>query len=261
MAPEKSALNATMLPYWSHRGEISVEQGLLLRGVRLIIPKVMQAEMLDRVHDGHQGITKCRERAKQSIWWIGLSTALENIVKSCQKCIENTSDHAEPLLPSEFPSRPFQRVATDLFELNGQPYLLVVDYFSRFIEIAKLSSLGSNAVISHLKSIMARHGIVEILVSDNGPCYCSAEFKKFALTYGFKHITSSPRYPQSNGLAERAVQTIKHMLKKADDPYLALLAYRTTPLHNGFSPSELLMGRKLQTTIPVRSENLTPKMA
>ena len=142
---------------------------------------------------------------------------------------------------------------------NGANYLLAVDYFSRYVEIAKLHSQTSGSIINHLKSIMARHGICEYFHSDGGTYFTSSAFKEFARQYGFKIVTSSPKMAQSNGMIERHVGTIKDMLKKADDPYLALLAYRTTPLHNGFSPAELLMGRKLRTMLPVQPKLLDPK--
>ena len=258
--PEKSALSESLKGYWSHQGEIAFHNGLLLRGSRLIIPHSLQAEMLDKVHEGHQGIAKCRQRAKQSIWWLGISKELEQKVKSCEKCLIGQNDQAEPLLSHEFPKRPWQRLATDLFELKGQMYLLVVDYYSRYIELAKLSGTSAKTVINHMKSIFARHGIPEILVSDGGTCYTAREFAEFAASYGFKHITSNPKLSQSNGLAERSVQTVKHFLKKSEDPYLALLAYRSTPLHNGNSPAELLMSRQLMTPIPTHPKNLTPKL-
>ena len=212
------------------------------------------------VHDGHQGIVKCRERARLSEWWLGWSSQLEAVVKNWQKCIENTNDHAEPLLPTEFPKRPWQKFASDLFELNGQMYLLVIYYFSRYIEIAKLFNTSSQSVINHLKSIFAIHGIPECFMSDGGPQYVSFVFKQFAQSYGFQHIVSSPRYAQSNGLAERGVQTIKMMLKKSDDPYIALLSYRATPLANGYNPAELLMGRKWQTLLLIAPKQLKPKL-
>jgi len=130
-------------------------------------------------------------------------------------------------------------------------YLLVVDYYSRFIEIGRLSSLTAACVITHMKSIFARHGRPDELRTDNGPQYANAEFAAFMADWEIQHVTSSPKFPQSNGEAERAVKTIKDLLSKADDPYKALLEYRKTPLSNGYSPGELSMGRKLQGSLPM----------
>ncbi|RXN18923.1 Transposon Ty3-G Gag-Pol poly [Labeo rohita] len=99
--------------------------------------------------------------------------------------------------------------------------------------------------------MFARHGIPAEVMSDNGPQFSAEYFRKFAKEWGFSHTTSSPRYPQANGEAERTEKTVKDFLSKAADPYLALMEYRATPLTNGYSPAELLMGRKLCTTIPV----------
>ena len=100
-------------------------------------------------------------------------------------------------------------------------------YFSRYmyIEVQSLTSTTSASIIRSLKSIFARHGIPMTMMSDNGPQYSSQEFSSFAEEYQFEHVTSSPHYPQANGLAERAVRTIKGLLQKSTDPYLALLAH------------------------------------
>ena len=115
-------------------------------------------------------------------------------------------------------------------------------------------------MIEWTKSIFARHGIPETVISDNGPQFSSKEYSDFTKLYQFNHVTSSPYFPQSNGEAERAVGTVKNLLRKEKDPYLALLAYRSTPLHNGYSPSELLMSRKLRTTIPISKELRLPQV-
>lgn len=146
----------------------------------------------------------------------------------------------------------------DLFEFDGQTFLLVVDYYSRWIEVKHMPTQTSKRVIRRLKAIMSIHGIPEVVVSDNGPQFASEEFSQFARAYGFTLVTSSPRYPQSNGMAERAVQTVKRLWKKAKDPYLALLLYRNSPLQNGYSPAQLLMSRRLNTRLPTPPSALEP---
>ncbi len=257
--PEKHKLSGILKPYWEVRGQLAVQRGLLMKGSRIVIPSAMRRDMLDKIHQGHQGVSKCRERAKQSIWWPGLSTQLQELVSRCTICAKTRTNRAEPMMPSKLPERPWQKLGMDLFELKGKPYLLVVDYFSRYVEIVKLTSTTSSAIIDHLKSLFARHGIPETVRADNGPQFKAASFARFADEYGFTRTTSSPHYQQSNGEAERLVQTVKNLLVKAEDPYLALLAYRATPLSNGCSPAELLMGRKLRTTLPTVPSELEPK--
>ncbi|KAJ8266788.1 hypothetical protein GJAV_G00134700 [Gymnothorax javanicus] len=196
------------------------------------------------------GVTKCRERAKQTVWWPGLSNQLNDMVLKCRTCIQERTNVKEPLMPTQMPGRPWQSLGADLFTLEGKDYLLIVDYFSRFIEITQLSPTRSTDVVMHVKSIFACHGIPQVFVTDNGPQFSGSHFQTFAADYGFKHVTSSPRFPQSNGEAECAVQTVKRLLKKSSDPYRAFLAYRATRLQNGYSPAELLMGRRLRATVP-----------
>ena len=255
--PSGQFLPGILKPYRSVASELKTRDGLLMRGDRVIIPANLRPEVLDQLHTGHQGISKCRERAKLSVWWPGLSRQLEELVNNCLVCRKFTNQRSEPLMPSALPDLPWQKVGTDLFELKGKPHLLIVDYYSRFIEVAQLHRTTAE-VIQKTKAIFARHGIPEVVVSDNGPQFSSEAYSAFARNYQFEHVTSSPLYPQSNGEAERAVQTVKSLLNKGEDPCLALLSYRSTPLKCGFSPSELLMVRKLRTTVPMTRESLKP---
>ena len=116
--PEKSQLPGPVKVYWLERSDLTVQQGLLMKGNRLVVPLTMRIEVLERLHDAHQGITKCRERATASVWWPGLSHQLEEVVKQCPICIKEWVNPAEPVIPSELPDRPWQKVAADLFELN-----------------------------------------------------------------------------------------------------------------------------------------------
>ena len=151
-------------------------------------------------------------------------------------------------MSSSFPSRPWERLGADLFELARKVYLIVVDYYSRWFEIRRLNDQSSSRVISVLKELFSTHGIPDIIV-----CLFTTE-------YDFIHVTSSPKYPRANGEVERAVRTVKALLCKNEEPYLALLAYRSTPLQNGFSSSELLMGCRLRTKVPVMPSILKPNV-
>ena len=104
--PEKSHLNTVLQPFWQYRGEITAPNGLLMYGTRIIIPSALRMETLDKIHDGHQGITKCRRRALQSVWWPGICTQIESMVKSFRICCKEERPHPLPLVPSEFPSAP-----------------------------------------------------------------------------------------------------------------------------------------------------------
>ena len=258
--PKEKVISHILRPYLSVAGELTIENNLLMRGSRIVIPSSLRKDVLNKIHAGHQGITKCRERTRQSVWWPGISKELEELVNRCHVCCKTQSQRAEPLITTPLPDLPWQKVATDIFEWKKSNYLLIVDYYSRFIEVARLRCMTADEVILHTKSVFARHGIPEEVISDNGPQFSSKLFQLFSHEYGFHHITSCPLYPQSNGEAERAVKTIKALLNKASDPSMALLAYRSTPLQCGFSPAELLMSRKLRTTLPLVRKERIPKV-
>ena len=246
---KQSLVPAALQPYFALRFQLSFHDGLLYRDNRVIVPAGMQAKVLSQIHEGHQGVMKCRARARQSVWWPGLSTAIETFVQNCHTCAEARRNPSEPLQSTPFPEFPWDKVACDLCEVNGKSYLVVVDYFSRYIEVAQLTSTTSAKVISTLDGFFSSHGIPRELVSDNGPQFSSPLFRSFAEDLGFRHRTSSPRFPQSNGEAERAVQTAKQLITKNSDLNAALRAYRTTPLSNGYSPSQLLFGRQIRTSL------------
>lgn len=232
---------------------------VLMKGERLVIPVSMQEDMLSKIHEGHQGMTKCVARAQQSMWWPGVTKQIKQRVENCATCAREAHNAPEPLLTTLLPERPWQRVAVDLFQKDNAMYIVCIDYFSRYIEVANLTTTTTAHVTAKLKSIFARHGVPETVVTDNGPQFSSAEFAAFARDYDFTHTTSSPRYPQSNGEAERAVRTVKSLLEKGEDPHKALMAYRATPLAQGPSPAQLLMGRNIRTTVPVSPAKLKPE--
>ena len=258
--PKKQRVPLHLTPYWKVKDNLTICNNLLLYNSRIVIPKSLQRETLQSIHSGHLGIEKCKKRATTSVWWPGVTQHILQMVQNCGACIKESRQGKEPLVISDLPKYPWQVVGTDLFELNKRNYLLVVDYFSRYPEVIQVTSTTSPTIISALKSVFLRHGIPEIVRSANGPQYSSTEFLSFASSYGFQHCTSSPRFPQSNGQAERSVQTVKNLLKKSHDLYTSLLSYRATPLSwCDRSPAELSMGRRLRTSVPQTDKILIPQ--
>lgn len=253
---------ALVRPYWSMRDHIGIENGLLFKGDRVIIPKDMQKDILDRIHLGHQGIVKCQLRAKGSVFWRNITKDIEQVVKQCSACMENSSsNHKEPLIPHEIPPAPWHTLASDLFELDGHHYILLADAYSKMPFVRHLPKQTSSGVITFLKNIFSTQGVPTKLFTDNGPQYASREFADFASEWDFIHITSSPHYPQSNGFIERMVGTVKSTLEKAQqtnvDPQMALLCLRSTPVDNQLpSPAELLYGRKIRANLPLHSNTM-----
>ena len=159
--------------------------GLLVHGIRIVIPETMRDEVLHRIHEGHQGMVKCNERAKGSVWWPGINSQIQKLVLSCGKCqADRPAQRKEPLIPTTIPHRPWVKVASDFAEFRGQKYMVLVCYYSRFIEISHMNNTTAHSVVNKLKSIFARFGCPEELVTDNGPPFGSGEFREFTRSYG-----------------------------------------------------------------------------
>ena len=254
--------------FWNIRDELAIvddeSSPLVIKGHRIVIPLEQREEILQQLHIGHFGIEKTKQLARDAVYWPRLNTDIESLIARCSICQEHQwAPQKEPMVNRPIPTRPFQMVAVDLFECDGKHYLSLQDYYSRYIEVERLYSTRASFIIMKMKGIMARHGIPEQVFSDNGPQFSCAEFAQFANTWGCIHSTSSPRYPQSNGLAEKAVQTAKRIVMKATasdrDPYIALLEYRTTPISDcGKSTAQLLMSRRLRSILPSTPASLQP---
>ena len=253
-------------PYWQHRETLTVKDGLVLWGEALVIPPAKRERVLHQLNQFHQGITKSQLLARGSFFWPCINKAIKEVVCQCETCTQFQSQNAAaPFTPTPTPSCPWQMCATDIFTLEGINHLVVGNFYSKMILVWCLPPGQSNAnkVISLLKEMFSEHGIPEVLHSDNGPQYMSAQFADFCLSWGTTHETSSPHYPQSNGFAEACIKSVKHTLQWAKyssaDPYLALLALWATPIDTKLpSPAELLYQCRLRTTIPSKICNSDP---
>lgn len=157
-------------------------------------------------------------------------------------------------MPIEVPDRPWSHIACDMLELKNRHYLVTVDRYSKWTELNLLENMTSKNTMKHLKSQFSRYGIPGVFYSDNQSNFVSQEFKDFAKDYGFNCVTSSPTMSNSNGLAERAVQTVKNLLRKASHRWKAMLNYRNTVIDDiGLSPEQMFFNRRLKTTLPISS--------
>jgi hypothetical protein len=247
-------------PYIVAKGQLSVIDGVLAYGDRIVIPPSMRESILEVLHESHQGITKCRENANNAVWWPGIGTDIRQMIERCITCRENRpTQQSEPLVATSLPGRPWEKIAADLLEIKRKHFIVIVDYYSRWIDIKPLPSTTSNAVIGRLKEVFATHGIPDELITDNGPQFVAEEFKQFSRHYKFTHNTTSPHYPQANGEAEAAVKVAKKILMQQNED-IALLNYRNTP-HSAtkMSPAQALFGRSLKTRLPVLAQKLIPQ--
>ena len=153
----------------------------VMQALTSIIPQGWPKSKKDVPHalrQSHQGIVKCKQRARDTLFWPGMSSQIEDKVSKCSTCSQfQRAQPKEPMVIQELPDRPWAKIVSDLFELNGAHYLQSVDYYSKWIEIAKLNNINSYNVICHLKSQFAKYSIPDELISDNGPQYSSLAFK------------------------------------------------------------------------------------
>ena len=175
----------------------------------------------------------------------GLNYQLEKLVLNCELCLKYSQSECkqQPTLSlgQEIPLYAWIKLATDIFHFEGPSYLLIVDYASRFPVVCRLSSMNGHHITTHCKQVFSEYGWPETLISDNGPCYTAEAFTNMMKEYGVNHITSSLHYSQSNGLAEKYVQIVKHLFHKAKeegkDIFKCLMIYHNTPLSSNLSLS------------------------
>uniref|UniRef100_A0A8C5QT05 Gypsy retrotransposon integrase-like protein 1 n=2 Tax=Leptobrachium leishanense TaxID=445787 RepID=A0A8C5QT05_9ANUR len=251
---EKSVFGA----YVKRKEELSVEAGCVLWGARVVIPPPGRTDLLKHLHTTHPGIIRMKGLARSYMWWPKMDADIEAMVKTCTMCQENrNSPQCAPLHPWEVPNLPWRRLHIDYAgPWMGKMFLILVDAYSKWIEAYPLSKSTSAVTIQCLRQSFSQHGIPEMVVSDNGTSFTSMEFQEFMARNGIKHVTTAPYHAASNGLAERAVQTFKGLIKKSSGDSIevkmarALFSYRITPQSTtGKSPAELLCGRKLRSTL------------
>ena len=242
-------------PYKSRIGELSVQDGCILWGSRVVIPPQGRAAILKLLHEGHAGECRTKMLARMYLWWPKLDEDICDMVRSCDRCQELKGKAPEaPLHPWQWPTKPWQRVHADYCTANGWMFLILVDAHSKWMDVYPTRSADSAITIEKLRTSFASWGVPVTLVTDNAQCFLSESFKTFCKVNGIKHLTTPCLSPKSNGLAERAVQTFKNGWYKQISGSVEtkvsrfLFKYRTTP-HSTTqcTPAELFLGRVPRT--------------
>lgn len=245
--------NSDFKYYFKLKNEFYCEEGLLYYRDRIVIPKSLQIKILELMHEGHDGIVKTKQNVRSYFWWKNLDKDIENYVKTCFVCQSCANVPRKEKLakwkPAEFP---FERVHLDFFYFEGKNFLILVDAYSRFMEVWLMNKTDARHVRNVLMKFFSVFGLPSLVVADNGPPFNSQEIREILENNAIKYKNSPPHHPQSNGLAERAVQTIKDKLKKftVDAKYrnldiqekldLILMSYRNTPTSVSKAPSKLI---------------------
>lgn len=203
--------------YMNRRNELTLHQGCLMWGNRVIIPEELQETLLQELHVGHVGIQKMKTLARSYVWWPTLDIDIEGLTKKCSGCMAVKNNPPEaPIHPWEYPCKPWSRVHIDFAgPFLGHMYLVMVDAYSKWPIVSVMKSTTATKTVEVIRSAFADYGLCDEIVSDNGPQFVSSVFKDFLKKNGVRHITSAPYHPKTNGLAERFVQTLKQALKSA----------------------------------------------
>lgn len=201
--------------YYSKKEVLSVEKECVIYEDRTVIPECLRSTTLKILHSNHAGIVNMKKLARQHVYWQGINSDVEKHVFACEACQVFRKDKPKKEYKS-WPeaNKPFERVHLDFFHFEGKAYLIFVDSFSHWLEVRFMKNTDANSLSKELNSIFNIFGYPGLIVTDNGPPFNSHSFVKFLEERDIKKMNSPPYHPASNGSAERAVQTVKSVLRK-----------------------------------------------
>ena len=236
-----------LTPYARRKDELSLQNGCILWGSRVVIPPNLRPRIMSELHSSHACSSRMKELARSYLWWPNLDKDLEELCNSCPDCLSHRANPPKAELHHVDYAGP----------VGGRYFLIIVDAHSKWVDIYHTKGTTSSETISCLQHSFAQFGLPISIVSDNGPYFISQEFQDFIQCRGLRHITTTVYKPSTNGIAERMVQTFKRSLKKlssSSDIQLVIdkfvFNYRLTPHSTtGVSPAELMFGRRLRSRL------------
>ncbi|CAH8575264.1 unnamed protein product [Schistosoma guineensis] len=265
-----TGLDGDLKQLYHRRDSLCVVNECLMFGDRVLVPKSLRSRVLKQFHTGHPGIKRMKSIARSYAYWPLMDQHIVDLVSKCTQCQQAAKCNAKILpVPWPQPEYAWSRIHVNFAgPNNGITYLVVVDAFSKWPEIVPVMPPTTTQTMQLLTEMFSRNGLSDIIVSDNGSQFTSSQFQEFCKRLSIKHFRSPPYHPQSNGQAERFVDTFKRALMKSKGEGTPvetlqnfLFVYRTTPsdmLPQQKSPAEILMGRKLRTIHSLMCPRTTP---
>ena len=249
----KKKLDPKLHPFFNRKTQLTIHQGWILCGLRVVIPQSLRKQVLEEVHSAHAVVVQMKSLARGHVWWPQIDQDIERRTKECQPCQENQRNPAKaPLHPWEMPQQPWKRLHIDFAgPFEGQMWLIIVDACSKWPEVIAMTSTTAVKTVDILRSVFSRYGIPDQIVTDNGPQFTAEEFKQFCVGNGINHTLTAPYHPSTNGEAERFVQTFKTSMQKHNGALQKnlcqfLLHYRSHTT-TGKTPAEIIFGRNIKT--------------
>lgn len=246
--------------FFKRRESLSEADGCLMFLDRMVVPQTLQNAVLKQLHAGHPGMQRMKSIARSYVYWPNIDTDIEDFVRKCSDCAAASKAPVKTTLSSwVIPSQPWTRPHMDYAgPIQGRYFLTLtaVDAYSKWPEIFATTNSTATTTIRKFHECVARFGCPQMIVTDNGTQFDSEIFKQFCGSLGIEHVRTPPYHPQSNGQAERFVDTLKRALSKLGEKNVEealqtfLQTYRYTPnptLPNNISPAEALLGRKVRT--------------
>lgn len=257
--PKLNKSDGEIRSMYDKRGELTVENKILMWGHRVVIPRKFREQLLREVHSAHSGVVRCKEIIRSYFWWPNVDRDLEQFIKGCDVCRKCYSNpvRAQPK-PWPATTRPMERIHVDFCgPVEGYNFLVMIDVHTKWLEVYKMKTITSQCTIEVLRKIFSALGIPSTMVTDNGPAFVSEEFKKYCSNQGIAHITSPAYHPASNGQAENAVRVFKKVYQKVsldrtnrnlsiDEKIAKILYFNRNSIHtvSKLSPYEAMFGRK-----------------
>lgn len=248
-----------MKSFYNRRTELTSEQGVVMWGYRAVIPMNLRKSVLQSIHSSHLGIVKCKALARSFVWWPGIDSDIEKMIKSCSACLSVRPDPTKSvLIPWEIPKGVWSRIHIDYAgPVNNEYFFIITDAYSKWPEVFRTKDITSNFTVNKLREVFSRFGLPDTIVSDNGTQFTSQVFKDFVKLNNIRHKTSPPGHPATNGAAENSVKSFKNGLKAAlahGDTNIDVIIQRylfdyriATHCTTGEAPSKLMLGRKVKS--------------